>query len=168
MHARSGRLVWCGDGVINTTFLDALYGGGKLTAEQRSEILAGRDPLSYGLSQYDLCALTCGRFGSCGACASAAPGSMSRRPGRSAVSSVEVGSESKLLLARNTGRLRFTVKNEGPETLYLAYAATCSLTAYTLDIEPGGFYPDEFGWVGECSACTASGTSTARITELTP
>ena len=48
----------CGRFCINVQFLDALYGGDKLTAQQRSAILEGAEPWGFGLSAYDLFWLT--------------------------------------------------------------------------------------------------------------
>lgn len=66
-------LVSVGGGVIDTSFLDALYTGGKLTAGQRDAILSGSDPSSYGLNAYDLWNLTNGRLGSKSAASSSMP-----------------------------------------------------------------------------------------------
>lgn len=66
-------LVSVGGGVIDTSFLDALYTGGRLTAGQRDAILAGSDPSAYGLNSYDLYNLTNGRLGSRGAASTCMP-----------------------------------------------------------------------------------------------
>lgn len=57
-------LVRVGGGEIDTSFLDALYAGGKVTAQQRDSLLAGSDPGAVGLNAYDLWNLTNGRLGS--------------------------------------------------------------------------------------------------------
>lgn len=57
-------LIRVGGGEIDTSFLDALYTGGKVTAQQRDSILAGSDPGAVGLNAYDLWNLTNGRLGS--------------------------------------------------------------------------------------------------------
>lgn len=57
-------LIRVGGGEIDTSFLDALYAGGKVTAQQRDSILAGSDPGAVGLNAYDLWNLTNGRLGS--------------------------------------------------------------------------------------------------------
>ena len=49
---------------LDTAFLDALYGGGKVTQTQRDALLSGTDPSSVGLNQYDLWVLSVGRLGS--------------------------------------------------------------------------------------------------------
>lgn len=56
-------IITVGAGQIDTSFLDCLYTGGRLSAAQRDSILAGSDPSAYGLNPYDLYNLTCGRLG---------------------------------------------------------------------------------------------------------
>lgn len=57
-------VVSVGSGPIDTSFLDCLYTGGRLTGEHRDAILSGSDPSKYGLIPYDLYTLTLGRLGS--------------------------------------------------------------------------------------------------------
>jgi len=63
MQPRPVGAVRAGGHWIDSTFLDALYGGGRLSASQRSAILDGADPSQFCLSDYDLFALTLGRLG---------------------------------------------------------------------------------------------------------
>lgn len=63
MQPRPVGAVRAGGHWIDSTFLDALYGGGRLGPSQRSAILDGADPAQFCLSDYDLFALTLGRLG---------------------------------------------------------------------------------------------------------
>lgn len=55
---------------LDKSFLNALYAGGKISAQQRESILQGADVSTLLLSQYDLFYLTVGRLGSRTAAAS--------------------------------------------------------------------------------------------------
>lgn len=57
-------IVTAGNYKIDVSFLDSLYAANKLSPAQRDQILAGQDPANFGLGDYDLYYLTCGRLGS--------------------------------------------------------------------------------------------------------
>lgn len=63
MQPQPGGAVRAGAHWIDSTFLDALYGGGRLGPSQRSAILDGADPSLFCLGAYDLFVLTLGRLG---------------------------------------------------------------------------------------------------------
>jgi hypothetical protein len=154
-----------GEWRLNHPFLDALYVSGKLTADARQALLTGANPTGFGLSEYDLATLT---YRTCERLRGQESGPSSRqRPGASALNSVQVSTASTPLLLANPARLGFIVKNDGGQTLYLAYAPTASVSAYTEDLEPGAVFTDTTGWAGAVSACTASDSTTARTTEFT-
>lgn len=167
MHERPAGIIVCGGHLLDSTFLDALYGGHKVTACQRSELLAGADPAAFGLNDYDLWWLTCGRLGRRGASQSPAPtgGGFARS---SRLTKVPVSTDSVQLVVANPQRVGLIVKNDGDAVLLVALAPTADVDAYTLDLVPGAVCPDIAGWQGPVSAVTAAGTTVARLTELTP
>ncbi len=72
------------------------------------------------------------------------------------------------LLAANVNRKTFFVYNESAATLYLAWGATASLTAYTSQVPPNNLYemPNASTWQGAVSGIWTSATGAARITEV--
>ena len=73
-----------------------------------------------------------------------------------------------VLLAANTARLGVAVYNDSTAILYLAFAATASTSAYTVQIAGGGYYETQPGviYTGVISGIWATATGAARITEL--
>lgn len=88
-------------------------------------------------------------------------------PGTSSATSVTVTSSSTPLLAATPARLGFALRNDGAVSMRWAFGATAT-TASSESLDPGAEYIDSTGWVGAVSAITASGSTTARVTELTP
>src|SRR6266704_3073677 len=72
------------------------------------------------------------------------------------------------LLAANVNRKTFFVYNESAATLYLAWGATASLTAYTSQVPPNNLYemPSTSTWQGAVSGIWSSAVGAARITEV--
>ncbi len=72
------------------------------------------------------------------------------------------------LLAANVNRKTFFVYNESAATLYLAWGATASLTAYTSQVPPNNLYemPNASTWQGAVSGIWTSAVGAARITEV--
>ena len=72
------------------------------------------------------------------------------------------------LLAANVNRKTFFVYNESAATLYLAWGATASLTAYTSQVPPNNLYemPSTSTWQGAVSGLWSSAVGAARITEV--
>lgn len=74
-----------------------------------------------------------------------------------------------VLLAANRGRKGATIWNEGSTVLYIAFAATATLTAYVAQVAPGGYYelpPSRY--TGAVSGIWAgSPTGNARVNEQT-
>jgi hypothetical protein len=89
-------------------------------------------------------------------------------PATATLSSVALSTASATVLASNPSRLGFVIKNDGTQTAYIAFASSASTTAYTESIDPGAEYVDSTGYTGAVSGITATGTTTVRITELTP
>lgn len=86
----------------------------------------------------------------------------------SALTTVPGSNATTPLLASNALRKGASFYNESAATLYLALAATASLTAYTVQIAPGGFYelPPPDIYIGAISGIWSASTGNARITEL--
>jgi hypothetical protein len=92
---------------------------------------------------------------------SSATGTMSTLAATTSASSV---------LSANTNRLAFAVFNDSTTaTLYLAFSATAaSLTAYTVQVPPKGFYESTWGpvvWTGTVGGIWDAAVGNARITE---
>jgi len=73
------------------------------------------------------------------------------------------------LLAANAARKGVYVVNEGStQVMYIAFAATASLTAYTIVLQPGAIWnPDVITYTGAMSAIWYVAGANARVTELT-
>ena len=85
-----------------------------------------------------------------------------------ALTSVTGNASSVSLLAANVNRKTFFVYNESAATLYLAWGATASLTAYTSQVPPNNLYemPSTSTWQGAVSGIWTSAVGAARITEV--
>lgn len=72
------------------------------------------------------------------------------------------------LLAANASRLGATISNDGNKNLYVAFAATVSVSAFTVKIPPNGYYELPFDYTGQIRGIwSPSANGFARITELT-
>ncbi len=69
-----------------------------------------------------------------------------------------------LFAAKSSARSR-TVFNESTAVLYVAFAATASVTAYTTQIQPSGYYEIPGVYGGTVSGIWASANGSARLTE---
>lgn len=91
------------------------------------------------------------------------------RPGAAAVTSVNDTASSTTLLASNSARLGATFFNESTSTLYLKCGATASVSSYTVQIGPNGYWelpqPAYTGVIDGIWSADASGA--VRITEFT-
>ena len=70
------------------------------------------------------------------------------------------------LLVLNTGRLGATVFNDSTATLYIKLGTTASLTSYTVQVAPNGYYEVPYGYTGNIDGIWGSATGNARVTEL--
>lgn len=84
----------------------------------------------------------------------------------SSLATVTVTNATGAVLAANANRLGAIVWNETGSMIYLALAATASLTAYTVPINAGAGYEVPFGYTAAISAITAAGSATIRVTEI--
>lgn len=89
----------------------------------------------------------------------------------SAITSVAAGTSTNGLLGSNVNRLAFSVFNDSASaTLYMSLASTSSLTAYTVQVPPKGFYESTWGpmvWIGVVSGIWDAAVGSARVTEVT-
>lgn len=72
------------------------------------------------------------------------------------------------IMSVNLGRSGVTIFNESTSasTVYVSFAATATLTAYVVQVPPGGYYETPFGYTGVITGICASGSATLRATEL--
>ncbi len=95
----------------------------------------------------------------------------SSRPAGAAITAVPYVAGSVLALPANANRRKFIVANPTNKTVFLAFGATASLTAYTIPIASNGAYEsDEDGYTGDVSVIWQSAPSagpTLHVTEVT-
>lgn len=87
----------------------------------------------------------------------------------STLTSVASSATTVSLLALNTARKGAYVYNDSTSVLYLAFATTASITAYTTQIPAGAFWemPTSPVYTGAISGIWSSANGNARLTELT-
>jgi hypothetical protein len=84
------------------------------------------------------------------------------------VSSVAGSASSVQLLASTATRKMATFFNESTQTLYLKCGTTASVTSYTVQIPPGGYYElPRPAYTGRIDGIWASAAGNVRITEFT-
>lgn len=73
------------------------------------------------------------------------------------------------VLASNTARDGATIFNDSVNVVYLAFAATASTTAYTVQIPAGGYYelPSGFNYTGILTGIALVASGNCRVTEMT-
>ena len=88
--------------------------------------------------------------------------------GTSTLTSVASSASTVVLLASNAARKGAYFYNDSTAILYLAFAATASTSAYTLQIPTNGFYemPPIPVYTGTISGIWSAANGNARITEL--
>lgn len=84
------------------------------------------------------------------------------------LTSVASAITSSVLLATNTARKSFVIYNESTSVLFVAFAATASATAYTVQVLAGGTFvpPANLRITGVISGIWTTANGFARITEL--
>jgi hypothetical protein len=87
----------------------------------------------------------------------------------STVTSVAGSATTVSLLALNTSRAGASFFNESTAILYLKFGATASVTSYTVQIPPSGFYeiPSTRPYTGAIDGIWSAANGNVRITELT-
>lgn len=88
------------------------------------------------------------------------------KPQTGTITSPAASATTGVLLAANGARNGFSIFNEGSTVLYVAFAATASVTAYTVQVAVGGsvtFDPATYGGVVS-GIWAGSPTGNARVT----
>jgi len=92
----------------------------------------------------------------------------SSRPATAVLTTVAASVVSVLFLASNVARRQAGIVNDSSKTLYLAFAATASTTAFTKLLGAGAQYETPLdGYTGAISGIWSSASGNARITEIT-
>lgn len=90
------------------------------------------------------------------------------RPANATIATVPVTTTDAVLLAANPDRRGVVLTNEASKTLYVAFGAVASATAYTYPVPSG--QTKEFplnGFTGAIHGVLSAGTGNVRITEIT-
>jgi len=89
-------------------------------------------------------------------------------PSSATLTSVPSSITSVSLLAANPNRRKFIIVNAGTKTLYVAFAATATTSAYTFIIPANGSYESEVNdYTGDISGIWNALNGAAKITEIT-
>lgn len=94
----------------------------------------------------------------------------SSRPANAAITTIPVSPTSGVILAANAARRQVIVTNESSKTLYLAFAATASVSSYTIPVPSGQTVTLTLnGYTGVISGIwsAADASHNARVTEIT-
>ena len=92
----------------------------------------------------------------------------SSRPANAALTTVAASATSVSLLASNTARRQVLIVNDGNADLYIAFAATASVTAFSVLLPKNGEWASVLNsYTGAISGIWSSATGSARITEIT-
>ena len=90
------------------------------------------------------------------------------RPSAAAHTTVATSTVSATLLAANAARRQVFIYNDSNKTLYVAFAATATATAFAVLIPGNGQWESVLnGYTGVISGLLESGTGNARVTEVT-
>lgn len=84
-----------------------------------------------------------------------------------AVSGAPMTTSSATILAANNDRKGFKIFNEANDYLYVKFGTAASPTSFTNRLDPYELWEREDGYTGIITGALASGTGTARATELT-
>lgn len=90
------------------------------------------------------------------------------RPANAAITSISLTANTSAVLApSNPARRQIIITNEGGKTLYVAFAATAAVAAYTVQVASHQTYTgDKDGYTGDISGIQG-GPATIRVTEIT-
>ena len=96
------------------------------------------------------------------------PGFDSSRPATSTLTSVASSVTSVTLLASNAARRRMIIVNDGTKTLFVAFAATATATAFTVAIAGNNTYQGQMDdYTGIVTGIWSAANGSARVTEIT-
>ena len=91
------------------------------------------------------------------------------RPGTATITSVPSAITSSVLLAANPARRKVLVYNDSTKKLYVAFAATATTGAYTVQLPAGGFYESDVNcYTGVISGIWNAVNGNALVTSVTP
>lgn len=83
-----------------------------------------------------------------------------------ALTSVAASATSVQLLAANATRKDFSITNDGPNNLYIAFGQTPTATSYKYKLVPGAMYePTSAVWLGVVNGIWDVAAGNARISE---
>lgn len=89
-------------------------------------------------------------------------------PANATITSVASTVSSTTILAANAARHQFIIYNQSTKILTIAYAATASANAFTLQIPANGSYESSLnGYTGVISGFWSAVNGNARVTEIT-
>ena len=92
----------------------------------------------------------------------------STRPATAKLTSVTGSAVSVTILAANAARRQFLVVNESTKSLYLAFAATASTTAYTVHVASQNLYVSPLNtYTGIITGIWTAANGNARVTDIT-
>ena len=92
----------------------------------------------------------------------------SSRPATSTLTSVAASVVTVSLLASNAARRQVIIVNDGNKSLYVAFAATASTTAFTVRLGGGNEFVSKMNsYTGAISGIWDTAAGSARITEIT-
>jgi hypothetical protein len=90
------------------------------------------------------------------------------RPANATLTQPAITSVSSVIAAANPARRQLIVVNTSGRTVFVAFAATATVAAYTVSIANNAQWESApNGYTGAVSAIVASGTGTIRVTEVT-
>ena len=90
------------------------------------------------------------------------------RPATATLTSVSSTAVSVTILASNAARYQFIVHNLSSKILYLAFAATASATAFTVEIAANAEYESVLNsYTGVISGIWSAVNGSAKVTEIT-
>jgi len=94
--------------------------------------------------------------------------SVATAPTTAVLTNVTVSNISATLLTANASRRRFLLYNDSGALIFVAFAATATNTAYTIELPNNTLYESELNdYTGVISAIRNAGTGAVRVTEIT-
>src|SRR3990167_6203728 len=90
------------------------------------------------------------------------------RPATATLSTVVVSTVSIALAASNAARRRIVIHNDSTGNVFVAFAATATVTAFTIKLGGNNVYEGPLNdYTGAISAIRSAGSSNVRVTEIT-
>jgi len=90
------------------------------------------------------------------------------RPATAGLATVVVSTTSIVLAASNAARRRIVIHNDSTGVVFIAFAATATVSAFTYELGGNATYDGPLNdYTGVISAIRASGSSNVRVTEIT-